>query len=41
MPTARRGCATETQAEIDAAAERAAAAPYLTLEETRSYVYAD
>ena len=31
----------ETQAEIDAAAERAAAAPYPTLEETRPYVYAD
>ena len=31
----------ETQAKIDAAAERAAAAPYLTLEEARSYVYAD
>ena len=32
---------TETQADIDAAAERAAAAPYPTLEETRPYVYAD
>jgi acetoin:2,6-dichlorophenolindophenol oxidoreductase subunit alpha len=32
---------TETQAEIDAAAERAASAPYPTLEETRPYVYAD
>jgi pyruvate dehydrogenase E1 component alpha subunit len=31
----------ESQAEVDAAAERAAAAPYPTLEETRSYVYAD
>jgi acetoin:2,6-dichlorophenolindophenol oxidoreductase subunit alpha len=31
----------ETQADIDAAAERAAAAPYPTLEETRPYVYAD
>jgi acetoin:2,6-dichlorophenolindophenol oxidoreductase subunit alpha len=31
----------ETQAEIDAAAERAASAPYPTLEETRPYVYAD
>jgi pyruvate dehydrogenase E1 component alpha subunit len=31
----------EIQAEIDAAAERAAAAPYPTLEETRPYVYAD
>ena len=37
----RRPAATEIQAEIDAAAERAAAAPYPTLEETRSYVYAD
>jgi pyruvate dehydrogenase E1 component alpha subunit len=31
----------ELQQEIDAAAERAAAAPDPTLEETRSYVYAD
>jgi TPP-dependent pyruvate/acetoin dehydrogenase alpha subunit len=31
----------ETQAEIDAAAERAATAPHLTLEEARDYVYAD
>jgi TPP-dependent pyruvate/acetoin dehydrogenase alpha subunit len=31
----------QTQADVDAAAERAAAAPYPTLEETRSYVYAD
>lgn len=31
----------EIQADIDAAAERAAAAPYPTLEETRPYVYAD
>ena len=31
----------ETQAEIDAAATRAAAAPVLTLEETAPYVYAD
>jgi pyruvate dehydrogenase E1 component alpha subunit len=31
----------ELQAEVDAAADRAAAAPYPTLEETRSYVYAD
>jgi pyruvate dehydrogenase E1 component alpha subunit len=31
----------EIQSEIDAAAERAAAAPYPTLEETRHYVYAD
>jgi pyruvate dehydrogenase E1 component alpha subunit len=32
---------TETQAAIDAAAERAAQSPVLTLEETRQYVYAD
>ncbi len=32
---------SEIQAEIDAAALRAAAAPYPTLEETRPYVYAD
>ena len=31
----------EVQAEIDAAAGRALAAPYLTLEETADYVYAD
>ena len=31
----------EVQSDIDAAAERAAAAPYLTLEEARDYVYAD
>jgi len=31
----------EVQAEIDAAAERAATAPHLTLEEARDYVYAD
>jgi pyruvate dehydrogenase E1 component alpha subunit len=31
---------TETQAAIDAAADRAAAAPYPTLEETERYVYA-
>lgn len=31
----------EIQDEIDAAAERAAVAPYPTLEETRAYVYAD
>jgi len=31
---------TETQGEIDAAADRAAQSPYPTLEETRSYVYA-
>lgn len=30
-----------TQADLDTAAERAAAAPYPTLEETRPYVYAD
>jgi TPP-dependent pyruvate/acetoin dehydrogenase alpha subunit len=32
---------TETQAAIDAAAERAATSPYPTLEETIPYVYAD
>src|SRR4029079_12244376 len=32
---------TETQAEIDTAAEQAAASPYPTLEETRPYVYPD
>jgi pyruvate dehydrogenase E1 component alpha subunit len=32
---------TEIQTQIDAAADRAAAAPYLTLEEARDYVYAD
>jgi TPP-dependent pyruvate/acetoin dehydrogenase alpha subunit len=31
----------EIQAEVDAAADQAAADPYPTLEETRSYVYAD
>jgi pyruvate dehydrogenase E1 component alpha subunit len=30
----------ETQAEIDAAAERAEASPYLALEETADHVYA-
>ena len=30
-----------SQVEIDAAADRAAEAPFPTLEETRSYVYAD
>jgi acetoin:2,6-dichlorophenolindophenol oxidoreductase subunit alpha len=33
--------ADEVQAEIDAAADRAAAAPFPTLEETARYVYAD
>ena len=37
----RTRSAHETQAEIDAAADRAAQSPYPTLEETRSYVYAD
>jgi len=32
---------SETQAEIDAAAQRAEASPFPTLEETRPYVYAD
>jgi TPP-dependent pyruvate/acetoin dehydrogenase alpha subunit len=31
----------EIQSQIDAAAERAATAPFLTLEEARDYVYAD
>jgi pyruvate dehydrogenase E1 component alpha subunit len=31
----------QAQRDVDAAAERAAAAPYPTLEETRGYVYAD
>jgi DNA-binding response OmpR family regulator len=31
----------EVQAEIDVAADRAAAAPFLTLEEARGYVYAN
>jgi acetoin:2,6-dichlorophenolindophenol oxidoreductase subunit alpha len=31
----------DLQTEIDEAAERAAAAPYPTLEETRDYVYAN
>jgi acetoin:2,6-dichlorophenolindophenol oxidoreductase subunit alpha len=35
------GIRAETQSEIDAAADRAALSPYPTLEETRSYVYAD
>ena len=39
-PRTRHGSG-ELQDEVDAAAERAAAAPYPTLEETRSYVYAD
>ena len=37
---AQRELWTELQAEIDAAATRAAEAPYPTLEETRDYVYA-
>jgi pyruvate dehydrogenase E1 component alpha subunit len=32
---------TEIQAEIDAAADQAASAPFPTLEETRPYVYAE
>jgi pyruvate dehydrogenase E1 component alpha subunit len=36
----RRQIDDDVQAEIDAAAERALAAPFPTLEETRSYVYA-
>ena len=31
----------QAQADVDAAAERAAQAPYPSLEETRRYVYAD
>lgn len=38
---AQAALAREVQAEIDSAAERAAESPYPTLEETRSYVYAD
>ncbi len=37
---AQRELWTELQTEIDAAAARAAEAPYPTLEETRDYVYA-
>ncbi|MEW5991638.1 MAG: thiamine pyrophosphate-dependent dehydrogenase E1 component subunit alpha [Chloroflexota bacterium] len=40
-PKDPRGIREATQAEIDSAAARAAAAPYPTLEETRPYVYAD
>ncbi len=40
-PRSRKPSATKVQADIDAAAERAAQAPILTLEETRQYVYAD
>jgi pyruvate dehydrogenase E1 component alpha subunit len=40
-PETEAGIREEIQAEIDAAAERAATAPYPTLEETRAYVYAD
>jgi len=36
----RAAMRTELQAQIDVAAERASAAPYPTLEETRRYVYA-
>jgi pyruvate dehydrogenase E1 component alpha subunit len=36
----QRALRDEVQAEVDAAAERAAAAPTLTLEETKAYVYA-
>jgi acetoin:2,6-dichlorophenolindophenol oxidoreductase subunit alpha len=38
---AQEGLAREVQAQIDEAAERAAQAPFPTLEETRGYVYAD
>jgi pyruvate dehydrogenase E1 component alpha subunit len=37
---AQRVLRDDVQAEIDAAAERAAAAPVLSLEETKAYVYA-
>jgi pyruvate dehydrogenase E1 component alpha subunit len=37
---AQRAAWTEVQAHVDAAAARAAEAPYPTLEETRAYVYA-
>lgn len=40
-PEQQAALRVEIQSEIDAAAERAAAAPYPTLEETRRYVYAD
>ncbi len=36
----QRALSAEIQSEVDAAAERAAAAPILTLEETKTYVYA-
>jgi pyruvate dehydrogenase E1 component alpha subunit len=36
----QRALREEVQAEVDAAAERAAAAPILSLEETKAYVYA-
>jgi pyruvate dehydrogenase E1 component alpha subunit len=38
---AQRALRREIQAEVDAAAERAVAAPVLSLEETKAYVYAD
>ena len=43
LSTARAGRASapRLQADVDAAAERAASRPYPTLEETRQYVYAD
>jgi TPP-dependent pyruvate/acetoin dehydrogenase alpha subunit len=37
----QRALREEVQAEVDAAAERAAEAPVLTLEETKAYVYAN
>lgn len=40
-PDAQRALVAQVGAEIDAAADRALAAPYPTLEETRRYVYAD
>jgi pyruvate dehydrogenase E1 component alpha subunit len=38
---AQASIAEDVQVAIDEAANRAAQAPYLTLEETRPYVYAD
>ena len=41
VETGERGEGGDRTLEIDAAAERAETSPYLTLEEARSYVYAD
>lgn len=40
-PDAQQTLREQVQAEIDAAADKAAAAPFLTLEESRGYVYAN